>query len=148
MGGMGVYKDVRSLPCFLKMTKMTKFPFSSAKSPWTLDQVPPHVQPAPFLAALHMNVPPNPPESLEDVPEPPVLPLPSVIEAEEHADGRSVDNPEDLDEGGVSYNPDLVNYSSTMIIDPDDMVEPRNWFQGRKFYVVTRGTAVGIFITW
>lgn len=38
-----------------------------------------------------------------------------------------------------------MNYSKLCILQASQLVEPDGWYLGREYYVVTRGSAVGIF---
>lgn len=37
------------------------------------------------------------------------------------------------------------NHSSLQIIKASDLVEPAGWYPDRRYYVVTKGLAVGVF---
>ena len=38
-----------------------------------------------------------------------------------------------------------LNNSRLCILKPSQLIEPEGWYLGREYYVVTRGSAVGIF---
>ena len=57
---------------------------------------------------------------------------------------RPEDSSEEYDSDDMNAN-GALNNSRLYIVKPSQLTEPDGWYLGRDYYVVTRGSAVGIF---
>ena len=67
-----------------------------------------------------------------------------IPKSQDHSDNAQPSNEAEYDSDEINAN-GVMNHSKLFIVDVSQLVEPAGWYLGRNYYVVMKGSDVGVF---